>query len=286
MDLAEQIYKAYESEQETRYSKRIGASIIGAKCDRKLWLSFRWVGEPARFNGRMLRLFETGEREESRVIENLQKIGYKIISSQHEFVGPHLVAKVDGVLEKAGKEYILEIKTHNDKSFKKLESKGLKSTKPEHYAQLQLGMELSGIELGIYFAVNKNDDSLFIQIFEKDAVYGAKLRERVKRLILSDKPPARIADDCSYCDYKHLCHGVEVPKLNCRNCISAMSKADGSWYCSHRKKNLTHDEQLVGCSEHYFIPNISNIKQVNGINCIDKNGQRYINEPGGGLVKC
>ena len=52
----------------------MGASLIGHNCDRYIWLTWRWALKPE-FKGRILRLFDTGKREESRLIEELRGIG-------------------------------------------------------------------------------------------------------------------------------------------------------------------------------------------------------------------
>ena len=69
------IYKQYETKQDFR--DHLGASIIGKECLRSLWYDFRWCSSPS-FSGRMLRLFETGFREEARIIENLRSIGVTV----------------------------------------------------------------------------------------------------------------------------------------------------------------------------------------------------------------
>ena len=61
------IYAAYENLQGDGFREHLGASLIGKPCGRALWFDFRWV-TPSRFSGRMLRLFETGQREEDRIV--------------------------------------------------------------------------------------------------------------------------------------------------------------------------------------------------------------------------
>ena len=55
----------------------LGASILGHKCDRYLWLSFRWA-QPKKLDGRTLRLLERGKREESWLIDDLRQIGVQV----------------------------------------------------------------------------------------------------------------------------------------------------------------------------------------------------------------
>ena len=48
-------------ELDQRYRGHLGFSGIGDSDERKLWLSFRWCLPPT-FEGRMLRLFDLGNR--------------------------------------------------------------------------------------------------------------------------------------------------------------------------------------------------------------------------------
>ena len=68
----EAIYAAYVEARQDKERNYLGASIIGDPCHRKLFYSFRWVSPPERFDGRMVRLFETGHREEALMIADLR----------------------------------------------------------------------------------------------------------------------------------------------------------------------------------------------------------------------
>ena len=73
---ARKIYDWYERQKED-HREHLGASLIGHHCDRYLWLTFRWSVSP-QFEGRVLRLFGTGKREETRVYDELRAIGVDI----------------------------------------------------------------------------------------------------------------------------------------------------------------------------------------------------------------
>ena len=147
----EAIYAAYVAKRDEKERNYLGASIIGDPCARKLFYSFRWVSPPERFDGRMLRLFETGHREEARMIADLRMSGVEVWDvdengeqfgfSDH---GGHFRGHMDGVLmgvkEAPKTPHLFEAKTHNLKSFKKLLSEGVAS-KPLHVAQMQIYMQ-------------------------------------------------------------------------------------------------------------------------------------------------
>lgn len=52
----------------------LGASIIGRKCSREIYYSYRWA-TPSQFDGRMLRLFDRGHEEEFRFADWLRLVG-------------------------------------------------------------------------------------------------------------------------------------------------------------------------------------------------------------------
>ena len=78
--------------------------LIGKSCARALWYDFRWA-TPARFEGRMLRLFETGQREEERLGRNLRATGATVLEVDPatgrqfrvEAHGGHFGGSLDGI---------------------------------------------------------------------------------------------------------------------------------------------------------------------------------------------
>ena len=278
----------YYSEKEQRYSRRLGASQIGKLCDRQLWYSFRWA-LPLAFKGRMIRLFDTGHREEARMIEDLQNIGVKVYplddrtGEQFTYIAcdGHFVAKLDGVcigLPEAEKTWhVLEIKTHNDRSFSAVCSKGLYIQKPEHYAQCQVEMHLTGLKRAFYLAKNKNNDALYGLRLEYNKEECLAYLEHAKTIINASGPPVGNSEySCRWCDYKTLCKGKELPQRNCRTCLHSTPVSDGEWTCSKAAQirayvNKTEptdypddvvvidiEQQIKGCKHHLFIPALVN----------------------------
>ena len=56
------------------FRTRLGSAAIGRECKAELWFSFRWC-TPKKEDGRQLRLFKRGEREEAWLISLLKGIG-------------------------------------------------------------------------------------------------------------------------------------------------------------------------------------------------------------------
>ena len=65
IDAAHEAKRASHSEV---FRPHMGASTLGEKCDRKLWLGFRWAVRE-NFPGRILRVFRRGQNEEATVVE-------------------------------------------------------------------------------------------------------------------------------------------------------------------------------------------------------------------------
>ena len=74
------IYAAYVAEADDGFRDHLGASIIGKDCERALWYDFRWVTRRG-FSGRMLRLFDTGKREEDRLVRDLRRTGATVLDA-------------------------------------------------------------------------------------------------------------------------------------------------------------------------------------------------------------
>lgn len=268
--LVQKIYEAYETKARKGQSERIGASELGKECSRATWYSFRWASNKA-FMGRMLRLFQSGHLQEPRVIEDLRAIGCSVkdvdpdTGKQFKIIDGALIMKPDGLVTGVpGAEqtvHALEIKTHNDKSFKEVESKGVKTAKPEHYIQVQLEMLLMGLKRALYVAVNKNTDEIYIERVEEDKAFAEGIRDKGKRIASMNTPPEKLSQDaaffkCKFCDHHAVCHMDKIPQANCRTCCHSESLSDGSWHCWFWDAGLDYNQQQEGCEKHLFIPDL------------------------------
>jgi hypothetical protein len=276
---ASRIYRHYDKPQEER--TYIGASMLGNECRRAVWYKFRWAHPPEDFSPRMLRLFDTGQREEARIINDLRAEGVSIFGQQQEFnaLGGHLCGHIDGIAgglpETPKTLHVLEIKTHNDKSFKALLVDGVRKSKPMHYVQMMLYMHYLDYKRALYVAVNKNDDSIYTERFEYDKRVATYMIDVAQTIIqapfappkLHENPDAPAAYACSWCPAKGVCHDRQPARRNCRTCLSSSAlvpqdASDAPWYCDHWKKLLTLDEQRAGCPEHRYIPDLVAGRQV------------------------
>lgn len=252
----------------------LGASAIGRECEREPWYGFRWCGTGAKFDGRMLRLFNRGHREEAAFIDELRGIGCDVLShdpstgEQFRFkaVAGHVGCGLDGValrVPEAPKTWhLLEFKTHNAKSFAGLQRDGVAKAKPEHYDQVQLCMKLSALERTLYLAVNKDTDELYSERIRFDEAHADRLLAKAERIVCAPEPLPRLSEDaafwkCRGCTYKATCHGDKLPPVSCRTCLHATPEADGDgrWSCALAPgDSIPLDFQAKGCDRHLYIP--------------------------------
>lgn len=263
-ETVKRIYAWYEAQRKGKsHRPHLGGSQIGHECGRALWYQFRWADTPDH-EGRVLRLFETGDREEDRVVANLRAIGVTVWDRdpetgkqvRFEAHGGHFALSLDGVVEglhESKQPHTLEIKTMNDRNFKTLEKDGVQKAKPIYWAQCQIGMHMAELDRCLFIAVNKNDDSIYMERIKADPAEGMKLLARAAAIIFAERPPARLRDDpsfyiCRFCDYRRVCHEGKPPEVNCRTCAHATPEPSGGWSCA---KGLT---MWQDCPSHLFNP--------------------------------
>jgi hypothetical protein len=236
--------------------------------------------------GRILRLFERGQREEASLAGYLRTCGVTVVDGPPEGgqfgfsdCSGHFGGSADGMLsglEAIAPEVVLdgpglaEYKTHGEKSFidlaGKLEDyrkyitnpklqfpgKGLLSSKPEHYVQMQVYMHYLGLKWGLYVAVCKNTDDLYMEIIYYKEELARQYVDRAGKIIFAQHPPAKITQDpswweCKFCDFREICHYGHPPAKNCRSCIYAAPVEDGQWACTAFHQIIPGDFIPVGC---------------------------------------
>lgn len=262
-----------------RHRSHFGFSTAGDKCARKLWFSFKWVLAKA-FKSRILRLFNRGHLEEARFLALLMGAGFEIHFETEdggqfkiEDHNGHAGSAIDGVVMgipdlKPDEPALAEMKTHNDKSFKQVSTKGVKIAHPKHYTQMQIYMKKYGLQWGLYMAVNKNDDDLWFELIVLDEPWADRYIERSGMIIYSDEAPARVNDsaswfECKFCDYTKICHDFGVPEINCRTCCHSTPVSNKRWHCNHHNSIISKAQQLrQDCPDHLFNPNLLNQAEV------------------------
>lgn len=283
------IYQAIKDNAEDWRRDHLGASLIGGKCDRQLWLGFRWAADPGH-SGRQLRLFRRGDNEEASMVYDLRLAGMKIeevnpdTGLQHRVKWGHFGGSCDGIATNvpglpADERVLLEFKTYSAKSFAYLKSKKVRASKREHFAQMQVYMHGLKLERALYIAVHKDTDEIYVQLVDYDEDAAIECLELARRIIDMPEPPPKMDKDqipCVYvskdgtrwpCDYYGLCHEAQMPERNCRTCVSSTPVGESpagvpAWHCSLNNAYITSAEQRAGCGRQCSIPPIVNADVV------------------------
>lgn len=261
------IYAAYEAAAESWDSLGINVGEANNSCDRALWYHFRWCSPLEKHHGRQLRLFATGNLEEDRLVEDLQRIGVDVHGQQDRIrlVQGHVRGKCDGkamnIPEAPKTEHLCEFKSSNAKGMKEIIKKGCKEAKPLHYGQCQLGMHAFGLSRCLYLVASKDDDTLYAERIEYDLEWTLRLLARLERIINSPSPPSRISEKpdwfkCLFCRHKDVCKEDAWPRVTCRSCLYSTPEmgGDGHWSCGRFSKPISFDEQKSACPAHLHIP--------------------------------
>jgi CRISPR/Cas system-associated exonuclease Cas4 (RecB family) len=293
------IDSAHESKlTERRY--HLGCSEVGDKCERRIWLKFRWaVKEEDYFKprkkhkswGQMLRLFRRGQNEESTIQADLESIGATVTDDQKRVViDGHVTGSIDGIgVNVPGIEgkALLEDKTHSLKSFDDLEKHGVEKSKPQHYVQMQLYMGALGLTQALYYGVCKDDDRTHTELVEFDQEAFDRYSERGVRLSLTERMPAPLGDatwwECKMCSLHRFCHVERLSKeVNCRTCSHVTPLENGEWECG--KWDI--DKHQAGCKRHIFHPDLvpwrmEPMGDGENVTWVHEDGRAIINGPDG-----
>jgi hypothetical protein len=251
------------NKNEKPFRTHLGASVIGDSCQRKIWYGFRWY-DKENHSGQLLRLFERGQLEEERFTKLLRLIGATVFTHDvngKQFriskFGGHFGGSTDGVaveLPEIEEPALLEHKTHGDKSFQKLKKEGLQKSKPQHYKQMQTYMPFLQVKIGLYCAVNKNDDELYFELVHHDPEVSRAIVDKAESIIFGEGMPPRISDSpawyvCQWCNFKDVCFLSKTPMVNCRTCKYSRPERDGTWSCALRRSEITVSP-MQGCDQH------------------------------------
>jgi len=262
------IYEHWESKSENR-RPYLGASAIGHECTRRLWLSFRWTFQE-KFEGRILRLFNRGHREEPVFEEEMRAIGCQLEGTQHEEVDHkghfkmHCDGAILGLVEAPKTWHVADFKTMSDKSFKKFQKcetdDDFAEEYPHYHGQLHVEMEMMGLDRAVLIAVNKNNDELGMLRLKKSEA-GAYYLNRALEIIEAEAPEPlnRKPTDfrCRFCPANEVCHGKKAPEINCRNCCYSTPVEDGKWACAKHDGEIIDKEFIpLGCDSHIWVPGI------------------------------
>lgn len=220
------------------FAKYLSISELGHPCSRYLWYIFRNYLPKETVTGRVQRIFATGNEQEKRIIDGLQKFTL-IGNCQAEVTAcnGHLKGFIDaeilGVPEAPKTLHLAEFKSHNDKSFKELKKDGVEKSKFLHMVQMQVYGFLRNLERYFYLAINKNDEEVFVERGEILPAFAKAQIDRADRIITASQPPEKIGKpdslECKWCIAKEICHFNAPHVIGIRNDGSHKPSKDGTW---------------------------------------------------------
>jgi hypothetical protein len=257
--------------QESEPRWHLGASEIGHECSRKIWFSFRWI-LTIRYSGKLNRLFKRGHKEEPNFIHRLRRVGINCVDRDPTTGKQLRIENQDnlhfgGSLDSAStflwlppdvSEMLGEFKTHNDKSFGKLLKEGVRKSKPQHYVQMSIYGRRKRFKLGLYCALNKNDDELKFTVLPLDWRQAEIMEAKALRIINAREAPPRTSEDptssvCNMCEYKGPCHLKQPIEANCRSCRACVALPNGEFGCEKVMQQIPRDVVPKGCQNWYPI---------------------------------
>lgn len=157
---------------------------------------------------------------------------------------------------------LLEFKTNGTgQGFNKLSDNGMVIEKKDHFAQTSTYGFKYQFRFVVYLNINKNDDSLHIEVTKLDWNLGQQLIAKAGQIIGSQTPPPKLSEnptfqECRYCDMRDICHEGASIERNCRSCVHATPIENAQWYCAiHSPANgpIPKDVIPVGCDSYKAI---------------------------------
>lgn len=250
-----------------------------------LWYGFRWTQDTrAATPGRILRLFDRGDFEEPRIVEDLKAVGATVreidpdTGAQWRFRwhGGHLAMSLDGLVSglpaAAGFDpaevLLCEFKTASAKRWAAMVKDGVAKSDPVYWSQCQLGMHAAGVKRALYVAVNKDTEAIYVEVVELEPGVAERLLARGARIVDAVNPPEKISDDptfwkCRFCDFRDACHYGKAAEVNCRTCAHSTpdpSGDEGDWTCAKDRDEI---RGCGGCSSHVFHPGLVRLEAEN-----------------------
>lgn len=136
---------------------------------------------------------------------------------------------------------LLEFKTNGTgKGFNDLVAKKMPVAKPVHYSQTSTygGDPNYKFRFVLYLNINKNDDTIHIELAKLDWNLGEQMRAKADRIIFSQTALPRLSDNptywkCTGCAFSPICHDDMPAEVNCRSCRYAVPIENAQWQCTH-----------------------------------------------------
>ena len=170
----------------------LGASRIGEPCAQRLVYEFtKTTVDPGKdFEGRPLRLFEAGHVFEDLAIRWLRAAGCELRTEKSdggqfgfETAGGRIRGHVDGIIVGGPSleipwPVLWEHKALKASSWSETAKKGVRSSKPVYFAQMQIYMAYMELEAALFTALNKDTCELYHEHVPFDASAAQELSDK------------------------------------------------------------------------------------------------------------
>ena len=217
----------------------LGLSQMGHPCDRYLYYvlhdAYRETIYP-----RTKRIWERGDWEEHRVINDLCSVGITVTHLQEEIKlkDGHVRGHVDGIITNFyPTPALLEIKTMANTYWTKVRKVGLKEANKAYWVQAQLYAHFLNLKYILYCCVNKDTEERFF--FDLPVERITEYLSRIELIFLYKEPPMRIGGpdwyECKFCGMQDLCHHGATPNKVCASCKYSLHIENGL-RCTKGKK--------------------------------------------------
>ena len=222
----------------------------------------------------MARLFKVGHNAEPEIVKFFKETGWTIYDvdparkdkplpqwKATDFDG-HMTMYLDSIGSHptitGGKNVLLEYKTYNTKRFSALVNKpgGIPVNDDKYYAQVCIYLKHFDLPYCVFYAVNKNDSDVYIEIIERNDKEADHYLRRAEDIINSQSRPKKISNtatywECKMCEFAGICHGSDMPDFNCRSCVNASPAPDGNWHCRVWGKEIPGEKEILeGCASY------------------------------------
>ena len=263
MELVEYLNQKTKGVTENKERGYLGMSMIGTPCRRSLQYSMYMASGDGFVDKRIGRLFNDGHAFEDKLLTIFKDLGIIIGGRQVRLKDDTGMwnGHIDGCFTVENDEWLLEIKTHNDKNFKTVAKQGVKKAKPVHYDQMMIYMGYGKWDRCLYAAYNKNDSDLYFEEVLFDQKHFDSLVAKANDIIASDALYPRIGNnsaawfECKFCSHRDVCFGMEQIQKGCRTCAHCEAHNDNKWTCNNElvpESNLSFDMQKQGCDNHLY----------------------------------
>lgn len=227
------INAALETENARRTPREyLGASRIGEECSRRLVYEYthKPVDPGKEFSGQTLRIFAVGHAFEDLVIAWFRRASFDLrthkrngeqfgfITAKGRFRG-----HIDGVIvdgPEVGIDWpaLWEHKALKASSWRDTAKKGVRSSKPVYYAQMQIYMAYMDLQRALFTALNKDTCELYHEIVTFEPEAAQRLSDKAADILLAaehDELPPRIAHNadfylCRFCPYAERCWKIDA----------------------------------------------------------------------------